>query len=650
MTTVLGVDVSSDGQHTGLPWPAWRAAGARFAIIRLSIGYRIDEAWRQHEAEAQNAGVMTTAYHALLAPPYDPARQAELFVSLFFSLSSPWHPPAFVDVEAAGITEPHLRAFVERYRQLTSRALGIYTSASKWAELIHGNHAFYSAMPLWVADYGPGAITTFPPPFSLSLSFSLPPWSSWSLWQFAGDNGRLPGYPGGIDLSVFNGTWADLCNAWTPMFNFGPATPLDLTITAGSKIGLHAIYPQHVIPLVQQAKDQGLVWPLVQGTDNGGIAVDVKKIEPRTLTITRFVNDQEDSAQGVDKWGEQEMQAHATRALSAVHDRLNAEEIASADWLTPINEADVNAPDGSRTYPAGWTAYGLYLCEMVRQADARGTRLALPAFNSGSPEWEEMQTLVATGLFGLMKAGGHILTVHEGSVDDAAPVDRGFGDLIPGAPSIPENAGSLCFRWRYLHTLLQARGELVPIVVSEFYSGGPYSQGAPEQLARFAWYDRIARGYPELIAFLGFTIDPSPGWRTQDYTPFFRSAELWDYLHREKNLPNALPGDTPMDEMLRQRLITFAGTAITANQEIIAALPDPTTAPPTNHTMSNLNGQHVINLFDGCFGSSYFDALTRAGLADLVNHRLAGYTGPAVEDLPLTDAEKAKLIAALPTA
>jgi hypothetical protein len=257
-------------------------------------------------------------------------------------------------------------------------------------------------------------------------------------------------------------------------------TPL---VAQGSKFGMHAIRPNQVIPLVRQAKVRGAAWPLVKGVDNGGIAIDVKSIEPRTLTITRFVNTQEDAAQGVEHWTPADMRAHAKAALDFVWLRLNPQERVAASWIEPINEADPPGVDG-------WRAYGEYLKIVVDEANQRGMKLALPAFNAGTPEWPETVALVETGLFAAMKAAGHILTIHEG-VFGADSVDKGYGDLIPGSPAVA-GAGSMCFRYRYLYSLLSARDEVVPVVVSEFY-GGSYHLPPAEHVARFAWYDRLAR-------------------------------------------------------------------------------------------------------------------------------------------------------------
>ncbi len=84
----------------------------------------------------------------------------------------------------------------------------------------------------------------------------------------------------------------------------------------------------------------------------------------------------------------------------------------------------------------------------------------------------------------------------------------------------------------------------------------------------------------------------------------------------------------------------------------------PPTPPPVKHTLADLTNQAVINLFALAFGKSpsgqpqpYIEAIGRALTAAqqsiLYGQRLAGYVGPAVEDMTLTDTEKAALIAAL---
>jgi hypothetical protein len=83
-------------------------------------------------------------------------------------------------------------------------------------------------------------------------------------------------------------------------------------------------------------------------------------------------------------------------------------------------------------------------------------------------------------------------------------------------------------------------------VVSEFYTGDFYSLPPAEQVERFAWYDRLVRQDWYVLAMLPFTVDPSDGWRHQDYTPAYRVA--LDYLAAERDKPNAVRGPVPPPE------------------------------------------------------------------------------------------------------
>lgn len=308
-------------------------------------------------------------------------------------------------------------------------------------------------------------------------------------------------------------------------------------LAQGSKLGIHCIVPGQTMPLVRAAAARGLAWPVVKGVDNAGLAIDVKQVSPATLTITRFVNEKWDSAQDCDTWADEVFLRGARETIQQVFDRTNADERRAADYFEVLNEAD---PPGT----AGWRALGRFCCEVVREADRRGLKIILPAFNAGTPEWDEMQAFVDTGLFGLLKAGGHLLSVHEG-VFGKVPMDFGFGDVLPGAPAVP-GGGSMCGRYRFLYHLLAQRNEVVPCVVSEFYTGDFYSLPPADQVERFAWYDRLVRQDWYVLAVLPFTVDPSDGWKHQNYTPAF-SAVL-DYLAAERDKPNATRDTAPVPE------------------------------------------------------------------------------------------------------
>ena len=81
-------------------------------------------------------------------------------------------------------------------------------------------------------------------------------------------------------------------------------------------------------------------------------------------------------------------------------------------------------------------------------------------------------------------------------------------------------------------------------------------------------------------------------------------------------------------------------------------LEQPAPIPPTEnrHNFAPRINQKVIDLFRAVFGADFWTVVTRAGLAAMAASpaaRQAAYTGPDIEDLPLGEDEKARLIAAL---
>lgn len=299
------------------------------------------------------------------------------------------------------------------------------------------------------------------------------------------------------------------------------------TITKGSKIGIHSIYPQKAMDYVKEAKNKGFIFPLVKGVDNAGLAIDVKAVSSETITITRFSNDKWDSAQDVDKWDLSKMQLAARESIQLIVNRTNEVEFKNADYFEILNEAD---PPGV----LGWGRFGLFLIELVKEADKFGIKLAIPGTNRGTPEWDEMNALVSTNLFKYMKAGGHIWTAHEGTFD--MPIGATAGDTIPDAP-IVAGAGSQNLRYRYLYSLLKTRNEVVPLVVSEYYPGASILAPSKEIVARMAWYDsEIAKDY-YVLAVTPFTIDPIGGWANENYS--YAYPEIINYMEAVKGRQNA---------------------------------------------------------------------------------------------------------------
>jgi len=88
-------------------------------------------------------------------------------------------------------------------------------------------------------------------------------------------------------------------------------------------------------------------------------------------------------------------------------------------------------------------------------------------------------------------------------------------------------------------------------------------------------------------------------------------------------------------------------TSVTIPIEFYSGNPD---SPAAGHNFAPRIHQHVIDLFRAVFGLDFWSVVTRAGLAHMAaspDARQAAYTGPDVEDLPLSPGERALLIAAL---
>lgn len=77
---------------------------------------------------------------------------------------------------------------------------------------------------------------------------------------------------------------------------------------------------------------------------------------------------------------------------------------------------------------------------------------------------------------------------------------------------------------------------------------------------------------------------------------------------------------------------------------LLGSEPDPN---PTNHPLALLKNQQVINLFYRAAGAQSWNWLTRAGLQNIFQQRQQPYSGPALDQLNLAEAEKARLRANL---
>jgi lysozyme len=181
-----GVDVSYwQGQH--INWQRVAQDDILFVFLRASIGRRPDNTYPTNYQGAGAAGLLRGAYHYLYA--YGVEEQARLFAETIGDIEL----PPVVDVEDKYLEEHHVRTFLEEFARFSDQKPMIYTSVSKWHELIGPATPWASDYDLWVAHY-----TNKPEP-------RLPQaWDKWTFWQHTNE-GQVAGYEGPIDLNRFNG-------------------------------------------------------------------------------------------------------------------------------------------------------------------------------------------------------------------------------------------------------------------------------------------------------------------------------------------------------------------------------------------------------------------------------------------------------------
>ena len=323
-----------------------------------------------------------------------------------------------------------------------------------------------------------------------------------------------------------------------------PTPPFPFPLPAGgrSKLGVHGIRSNRILDFAQALADAGAPFRIAKAVDDLGWLKDIKRISPETVTVGRLAHEHEaagmvnDPATDLDWYAALLMQPILTKVQNDPSLRQ------AVDYWEVTNE-----PLGGGVPTEAYVRLAHLTIKCLDIAEANDLKLAIFSFSAGTPEWVDMVALVETGVFARAAAGGHILTVHEGVFGDD-PIDKWWnthsvdgagnpttentgvaapGGWLPGGPVL-DGAGALCFRYRFLYSLLQERDQVVPLFVSEFYAGGGYDPAhKADVVTRMLWYDGQLTMDDYVLGFAPFTLGPVAGWKEQDYEPFY---EGWDGL------------------------------------------------------------------------------------------------------------------------
>lgn len=299
----------------------------------------------------------------------------------------------------------------------------------------------------------------------------------------------------------------------------------------GTKIGVHALWAPPAVKTLPLAHLAALkqvdIFDLLHATDH-------------PLKIGRFTRPN-DACGGVETWSSARMREYAQTHL----DRITAytdEHPEAKTWIwEPYNEPD---PPGV----AGYYALSELMKVTIDLAPDWMT-LALFSLNAGTPEWDEMNAMVSSGVFEMMVERDHVLAVHEGNLWSNNPTAY-MGDPIPGAPAVA-GAGPLNFRYRFLYHMLDERDLPKPrLLVTEWYNGDEESQSTEALVEAVTWYDREMAKDWYALGFMPYTLGPTPQWEHTDYQRVYDA--LGPYLERVRERENARPpAEEPTEPSVR---------------------------------------------------------------------------------------------------
>ena len=210
MPTMDGIDVSKYQNQAGaINWTKVAASGAKFCFVKMSGTTTADPFGKDNLKNARSKGLLVGGYH-FMTNGASGKNQAKAFLSTVTLKPGDIRP--VIDIETVPGNAASKKTYVQRCEEFLAEvttALGgtrpfIYTRKDILSSL--GNPASFKDCPLWLAQYtGPDTPT-----------YGIPdPWrrlgKRWTMWQWVGDAGRVPGFATAVDRNWFDAptVWRD---------------------------------------------------------------------------------------------------------------------------------------------------------------------------------------------------------------------------------------------------------------------------------------------------------------------------------------------------------------------------------------------------------------------------------------------------------
>lgn len=192
--------------QTKVDWQIVKNEGVVGVYIKATDGLGKDPLYDQHKKNAKAAGLLVGSYH-FFRPNRDLVAQADNVLKVVGQLGKGDLPIA-IDVERdnSGVdgiegTKDDIvatDAMMEHFANLIESRTGKRPIMYSYGPYFYSHKIDVPTCPLWIADYRNGPPTTYGS------------WPHYTLHQYIGDEGRLNGVSGPVDISRFRGTLDDL--------------------------------------------------------------------------------------------------------------------------------------------------------------------------------------------------------------------------------------------------------------------------------------------------------------------------------------------------------------------------------------------------------------------------------------------------------